>query len=238
MYDVEVAPDILELNDEEKFKDDDGNVIDVEVRGERNYDRCYFKVEDIGMGFDMKNTQNIMIKEHTQYIENVHFTYFNIEKKNNVLNNNNKNSAHMKKMFLTYKGMIRLLYCSRSKNAEKFQEWATKILFTHHMGTHKQKDELSSSLLGISSSTIKEVFRTCSNKTPVVYLFSIGSAKKLLKDDTHGKDILLCKFGCTDDISRRTCEHENNFKKEYGDEIEFSLPLYLIIDPKYIFEAG
>jgi hypothetical protein len=237
MYDVEVEPDILELNDEEKFKDDDGNVIDVEVRGERNYDRCYFKVDDISKGFNIKNIQITIKQEHTQYKEDMHYKYFNNKKQNIVHNSHNKYSTYTKKMFLTYKGMVRLLYCSRSKNVEKFQDWATKILFTHHMGTCEQKDVLSSSLLGISSSTIKEVFRTCSNKTPVVYLFSIGSAKKLLKDDTHGKDILLCKFGCTYDISRRTGEHENNFKKEYGDKMEFSSLLYSIIDPKYIFDA-
>jgi hypothetical protein len=237
MYDVEVAPDILELNDEEKFKDDDGNVIDVEVRGERNYDRCYFKVDDIAKGFKIPDIQRTILRDHTQYYHNLHYEYFNNKKVDIVRNSHNKNSTYTKKMFLTYKGMVRLLYCSRSKNVEKFQDWATKILFTHHMGTCEQKDVLSSSLLGISSSTIKEVFRTCSNKTPVVYLFSIGSAKKLLKDDTHGKDILLCKFGCTYDISRRTGEHENNFKKEYGDKMEFSSLLYSIIDPKYIFDA-
>jgi membrane protein involved in colicin uptake len=61
-------------------------------------------------------------------------------------------------------------------------------------------------------------------------LFCIGQEKKLLKDDPHLDNILSCKFGFIED--------ENNFKKEYGKEnMNFSLLLYSIIDPQYIFEA-
>jgi hypothetical protein len=238
MYDVEVAPDILNLDGDEKFKNIDGDIIEIEVRGEREYDKCYFRVDDISLGFEMKNIQTIIKHDPTVYVDGVHYKYFNTKKKSLYEENENKNKPFVKKMFLTYKGLIRLLYCSRSKNAEHFQDWATKILFTHQMGMEEDKDQLSASLLGVSSNTIKEVFRTCSNKTPVVYLFCIGQAKKLLKDDSHLDNILLCKFGCTEDISRRTTEHENNFKKEYGKEnMNFSLLLYSIIDPQYIFEA-
>ena len=47
---------------------------------------------------------------------------------------------------------------SRNKNAERFQDWATKILFTHHLGTKEQKQELSSKLLGVQTKAVQEVF--------------------------------------------------------------------------------
>jgi hypothetical protein len=40
-YEVEPAPPLLELKDYEKMKDNDGNVFDIEVRGERHYKKCY-----------------------------------------------------------------------------------------------------------------------------------------------------------------------------------------------------
>lgn len=43
LYEIPPAPEILELNDEEKFKDKDGNILEIEVRGERHFDKCYFK---------------------------------------------------------------------------------------------------------------------------------------------------------------------------------------------------
>ena len=42
LYKYEEAPNILELEIEEKFKDKNGNIIEIEVRGERKYNNCYF----------------------------------------------------------------------------------------------------------------------------------------------------------------------------------------------------
>ena len=49
------APPILELTDEEKFTDDDGNVYEVEVRGERHEDKIRFKGKDVARMFEMEN---------------------------------------------------------------------------------------------------------------------------------------------------------------------------------------
>ena len=49
------APNIIFLKDDEKFKDDNGNVIEIETRGERDVDTAYFKVKDVMVSFDMEN---------------------------------------------------------------------------------------------------------------------------------------------------------------------------------------
>ena len=49
------APPILELREEEKFTDDDGNVYEVEVRGERHEDKIRFKGKDVERVFQMEN---------------------------------------------------------------------------------------------------------------------------------------------------------------------------------------
>ena len=62
----------------------------------------------------------------------------------------------------------------------------------------------------------------------------VGNAKKLL-DDKYGDDELLCKYGCTDDLPRRSAEHHKKFNKEFKTEIE--LVYFSIIEAKYIFNT-
>jgi len=62
---------MLKLNDGEKFTDCDGNIIEIETRGERNYKQIYFKVEDVSIGFEMPRLQKIIIDEDGSYEENI-----------------------------------------------------------------------------------------------------------------------------------------------------------------------
>jgi hypothetical protein len=92
--------------------------------------------------------------------------------------------------------------------------------------------------LGINSKTVKDVFRSNSDKTPVVYLFLIGYANKILKDGVmYGDNMLLCKFGCTEDLVKRISQHEVRYKKDYGIDISIELLTYTIVDPKFLYEA-
>jgi hypothetical protein len=54
MYDTEMAPPVLDISDGEKFKDSDGNVLDIEIRGERKHNKCYFRVDDVSKHFNIK----------------------------------------------------------------------------------------------------------------------------------------------------------------------------------------
>ena len=227
LYDVPPAPEVLELSKDDMFKDADGNVINIEVRGEREHTKCYFKVKDIMKGFDMPSLQKNINDDKSAHKYNEDYILFNIA--------NSRNSEVSKEMYLTYNGILRVLFSSHSKNVKRFINWASETLFVHQMGTIEQKQTLSASLLGLQPQTIKDVFNTASNKTPTVYLFYLGSANKLLKTNTYSEDDILCKFGCTDDISRRTNEHERNYRKQYN--VDISLLMYSIIDPKYIFDA-
>ena len=139
-------------------------------------------------------------------------------------------------MFLTYNGMLKVLFSSRSGNAEKFQDWASKILFTIQLGSVEQKNQLAGKLLGISPQVIKDVFNSNTNKTPSVYLFLIGKANVLI-GSSYSENDYICKFGCTEDLARRTAEHERNFKKTYNTDIQLQLLCYSVVDEKYIFDA-
>lgn len=230
LYKYEEAPPILELENEEKFKDKDGNIIEIEVRGDREYNKCYFKVKDVSDGFEMPNLNNTLSNKENTYEKNIDYKTFTVLKiRNNVSNSGKKNL-----LFLTYEGMIKLLYVSRNNNAKIFRDWATEKLFTIQLGTENQKENLAASLIGVNHQTIKDVFKTNSSKTLCVYLYLVGKADTLLEGDYH-KDDLLCKFGCTDDLPRRCSEHDKLFNKEFNIQIE--LLCFSIIESQYIFNA-
>jgi len=229
-----IQPNILELNDNEKFKDNNGNIFEVEVRGERNIKDCYFKAKDIGMAFGIINLNHTIIT--SEYKQNIHYKCFNRLISDTVGTTDRiREQPNKQVLFLTYKGTCKVLFSSRTGNAEAFQDWATDKLFTIQMGTQSNKDELASSLIGVSSKTIKDVFRTNVDKTPCVYLYSIGNANKLLKSDKYGNNDIIMKYGYTDDLPRRNDEHTKLFKKELDSDIE--LYCFSITEAQYLSNA-
>jgi hypothetical protein len=227
------APDILELEDDEKFKDMDGNILDIEVRGQRKFDEIYFKVKDIGEKFKIGNNVNkILTNETSSFEEGKHYVNFIIcQSSIDELRGDKKITKYL---FLTFTGLTKLLYCSRSGNAEHFQKWANNILFKHSFGSEDDKQELASELIGTHPKSIKQLFSKNTSKTPCVYLYCIGSARDLIGDEYHNGDMLY-KYGCTDDLPRRAQEHNKTYHEEFG--VDISLSLFSIVDPKYIFDA-
>jgi hypothetical protein len=59
------APPVLELEEHEKFCDDEGNVYEVEVRGVREEDKIYFKGSDVQKVFEMENLVKNIKRDHT-----------------------------------------------------------------------------------------------------------------------------------------------------------------------------
>lgn len=100
LYDVPPAPPILNLEDNEMFKDDKGNVLNIEVRGERDHKKCYFKVKDVSEAFGMPNLNSSLLHHTSNHKINIDYYYFNC-------NNNNK---YKKELFLTYQGLLKVLF--------------------------------------------------------------------------------------------------------------------------------
>ena len=73
---IKKASDEIYLDDSEKFQDSDGNILEIEIRGERKCDKVYFKVKDIAVAFDMKHLYGIIIDKRTKYIKDKHYEYF------------------------------------------------------------------------------------------------------------------------------------------------------------------
>jgi hypothetical protein len=66
-------------------------------------------------------------------------------------------------LYLTYIGLLKVLFSSRNKQVDRFVQWATETLFTAHLGTSDQKSKLTAKLMGVSLEAVKEVFNKTSS---------------------------------------------------------------------------
>ena len=58
------APNIIKMEDNEKFKDDDNNILNIETRGDKkNYTTLYFKVEDVSVQMNKLNLSIILLNK-------------------------------------------------------------------------------------------------------------------------------------------------------------------------------
>lgn len=230
--DIEDAPGLIKLKDNEKFINNDGNIVEIEVRGEKNVDECYFKIKDIMNGFNLPHLHKNIIKEKSGYQEGKDYIYFNV--------NVNSHQAKVKKLFLTYIGLLRILFSSRSKTSEKFVRWATKTLFTAQMGTFEQKNKLVTNILGVSPQAVKEVLNKSSSRVSCAYLFSLGRVKNLRVSlnipSKYSDDDYVYKFGNTDDLETRMYQHLTQTFKNI-DGITLELVLFSYIDSQFTTDA-
>ena len=235
---VSTAPPILLLNDEEKFKDADGNSLEVEVRGERHPDKIFFYGKDIASILSVEKIKDILINHTSSYEEGIHYKKF-IHSQAGTTRLEADKKITRTTIFLTYRGLIRMLMTRRDPISKLFEEWAINILFTHQLGTTEQKEELVSTLIGSSVESVREFLSSSPSKYSELYLICIGKASDL-KDslqlkNTYLENDLVFKFGFTDDLSRRLNEHKNKFSKIIGTNI--SVVLHSPIDPKFLSKA-
>lgn len=234
--DIEMAPALITLNNNEFFTGCDGKQLEIRIRGDRDKKEFYFSVEDVAKEFEIPNLGQTLRNTASGYILSDHYKFFGLATTLNSLDNKSKKN---KFMYFTYKGLIRCLYVSRSKNADKFQDWATNILFTHQFGSKSDKRQLASNLLGVHAEAVKQVFKASATSVPAVYLFTLGTVKDLRKsmtiDPKYNDDMIVCKYGKTDNLERRAGEHIAT----YGSipNCNLMLKYYSYVDPKNITDA-
>ena len=230
-------PEIPQVVDIEKNNSIGGNM-DILLVGKRTYDGIYFYAKDISREFGLKNVSNTLRNPNGSFVENTHYIYFMpgdsplscIQKMRKV-----------KQLFITYVGLLKLLYTSRNKQAEKFVRWASQIVFTAHIGVKDDKIKLAADLVGVSGAAVREFLNTSSKTIPCIYLFQIGTVSKLRKSmkisAKYDDSDIVGKWGYTSDLARRTGEHSSN--KSYGGIAGSSISLiyHSPIDPKYVSKA-
>lgn len=225
------VPDFIELEEHEKFKDEDNNNLNIEVRGKRNVFSCFFRVKDISNAFGIPNLRITLVNEHSGYEINVHYVYFyDVTKDDGV---------KIKKLYLTYLGVLRVLFVSKTKISQHFISWATHTLFTAQFGTTKSRIELAAEIIHSNVDEIKSVISKSSMPISCVYYFTLGTVKDLRESfnipEKYHDDMILSKYGMTKNLNKRTQQHHRTYSKFKG--VNLSLAYFSIIDPEYISEA-
>ena len=232
------APEILLLNDDEKFKDINGNILDIEVRGTRDMNNIYFKVSDITKGFKIGDVTHSLLRKDSSFIHNIHYKLFKIPVLPERHIQTNK-IIYNKHLFINFRGLTKLLYISRSENAEYFQDWANNILFVHKLGTKEAKRKLCNNLLGCEIDESRKVIKCNSGDVSCIYLTTLGYVKNLRNTfnipDEINDNMIVVKYGRTDDLYRRLKEHENSYGKL--DNVKVLLKIYSYVDTEYVSKA-
>ena len=219
----ETLPPLLKLIIKEKLRDRNNDIIDIKIRGDRNYGGCYFDVADISDKFDFElSSDDIKDKSIYKCELDIHYKYFNF--KNN------------KTLFLTYAGLLQVMVESKPKSAKILNRWAKEILFNAVANKQKTIDNK----LDVYFSIVKNIHISC------IYLFELGTFGSKNDDDIvksfsvnkneYDDDIYtIAKFGKSKDLSRRVDEHI----REYGAIRGVNIKLILVqpIDPNDISEA-
>ena len=236
--DLEMAPLILELKDEEKFKDDKGNIVEIETRGIKTFDGIYFYGKDVEKMLELECITDILHDPTTKYELNNHYKNF-IRISNIESHPLDDRTFNRQTTYLTYKGLVRMLITRRHPVADKFQDWCFKTLFTVQMGSQEEKTILASKLLGCDINSVKSFLQSGVQDYSVLYLISIGKVKDLSSqieglNDKH-PDEYVFKYGYTSDLSQRIQTHKRNFEKLKNTKL--SLISHIPIDEKYLSEA-
>lgn len=87
-------PGLIELKKSEKMKDNEGKIVEIEIRGTREYNNCFFLVKDVAKGFGMGRLQDTLLKKNNcGYKDGLHYRYF---WKNPTINGKNQKSKNKK----------------------------------------------------------------------------------------------------------------------------------------------
>lgn len=115
--DVQVAPPIIELEEHEYFKDNEGNILDVEIRGYREKEELYFNVKDIGKYVGIKRLEHNVTHKKSSFAKQTDYVFLLAE-----MGAGTPKMFSKKMIFFTYVGIVKYLFLSKSEIAKQFQD--------------------------------------------------------------------------------------------------------------------
>lgn len=134
------------LSESEKFRNNRGEVCEVEVRGERTWTGCYFKAIDIGRVFGNKRLSDDITKNQGVYVEGKDYVR---------ISNADIVRGGLDCIYFTYMGLNRWLCRSHNKETQHYLEWMMRTLFTVQFGTMESKQQLAAEITDSNNTIIK-----------------------------------------------------------------------------------
>jgi len=106
---IQNAPNIIKLSYEELFKNKKGEIINIDVRGDKYEDNSiYFKVKNISKEFGIPNLQKSIISSECNYDNTIHYKYFM------CFETRNKKTFIFETLFLTLCGFRKMIEVTRN----------------------------------------------------------------------------------------------------------------------------
>jgi hypothetical protein len=137
---------------------------------------------------------------------------------------------------LTFEGLLRAIITTRSETAKPYIKWIKETLFTVHLGTLEQKQQLAKKLNGVPVEELRRTLKTSAALVSCVYLFDIVSAKEAPEEmNIKTENGYVCKYRYTSNLATRSMQNKN----KYGNipNAEVVLWLYACVDNEYTSEA-
>ncbi|KAF6252657.1 hypothetical protein COO60DRAFT_1643772 [Scenedesmus sp. NREL 46B-D3] len=253
----------LDLEEQEMFKDSHGMACRLTCRGERHPRRCFFKVTDVGRMLGVTDMTTNLRGPTSAFLPEEDYVKMREGEDETAVAGEDEEGGRcgdpgrllmdaapqqqgervhygQTELYLTYRGLLRCLFCSRKPVARTFVTWVEEVLFAAHLGTTQQREELAAALVGLDVDIVRQFARhVLAFKMAGVYLLLIGSVADLrqsmgLSADLPG-DSLVCKWGRTEDMDARLAQH----MKQYGalEGANLKLVYFAAIDPRYQSKA-
>ena len=220
-------PEELELEDIELFKCE-GEVVNIETRGARDYNSIYFNAYDIGEIFKISNLSETLFSKTSSFIEGESYKIFKCGR-----------STDLKNTFLTYEGLFELAGKARNNSiARDFRQWGLRIIYSAHIGNQDDRLWAASESLGISCMKISNfISNTFTGDVTGIYLISVGKMRDH-RENVHNEEEFkdgadIYKIGLSHNISRRLKEHQR--PSGFGKNI--ILLKFAIIDVDHVADA-
>lgn len=67
-------------------------------------------------------------------------------------------AAHQVSTYLTYNGLLKIIFASRSGIAYRFQDWATNIIYTAHLGTTEERLNVAAAIVDTDVESMRKYF--------------------------------------------------------------------------------
>lgn len=235
------TPPLIQLDDNEKFIDDNGRICDIRVYGNKSSsDTIYISLLDIEREFEYEHlSRNILNgRIHLEISKDIEIFNAVIKDPSDRLNKPRKSRIH-----LTMSGLIKLIANSHNPTMVKYNQWLKDAFFINQMGTQEQKLNLATKIIKSNIEDAQVLLKISSTPVCAVYIISftdlhkngninsdihldLKKMTKMLNNIPKPKDLKittkfpkLYKFGFTDNLNVRL----SKYKHDYGDHISLNL---------------
>ena len=209
---------ILQLEEHELFRDAEGEIFDIKVRGTYGINTMYFKAKDIEGYFEIDQLVKRMLRtdQESQYKLGSDYVHRQIPNRVSTV----QSGVNHYYVYLTVNGLLQVIFTTKSgnKNKDMMRDWVVNLAYKHKFGTKIERIELAKELT-------QNFYKHMLNKNiSGLYYIEIGCLNDLydsmqISRETYPPNIFgkyrLVKYGRANNLPSRSKDHQNE-KNGYG----------------------